>query len=306
MLYQLLVTSVILASTLVAQIEIPQEFSEPVAVRKAWKNKSAATKPLWVTLAGKRVLGNRAHVVVQVPDRLQTPAGLRLLEPLGDGYYVAGLDLTSALGVELLAGGSQTKVMALEPEDKLDASLLATDRLPKWSADESNGETVRGEMMLSYHADVDVDEARRELSQMGVRILEDSPYFQHFEVRVTPAQLRQLSKADWVQFLEPSPPPPQTKNNAISAQVIGTNQLQADPFSLTGRDVNIGIFDGGSVAAHTEFADRLTNVDRATVSFHATHVAGTMVAAGNDPKLKGMAPAAKLFNWTFQRSWDWK
>lgn len=300
MFYQILVTSFILASTLVAQIEIPPEFSEGAVVRKSWKNKSAATKPLWVSLAGKRVLGNRAHVVVEVPDRSATPAGLRLLEPLGDGYYVAGLDLTSTLGVELLAGGSQAKVMALEPEDKLDASLLSSDRLPKWAADESNGETVRAEMMLSYHADVDVEEARRELRQLGVNILEDSPYFQHFEVRVTPAQLRQLSHADWVQFLEPSPPPPQTKNNAISAQVIGSNQLQADPFSLTGRDVNIGIFDGGSVAAHTEFADRLTNVDRATVSFHSTHVAGTMVAAGNDPKLKGMAPAAKLFSWTFQ------
>jgi len=309
LIYHLLLATLLLAGMLSAQIELPREFSAPPGNGLARvKTKAAVSRPLWISLAGKRVLGNRAHVVVQVPDRAQTPVGLRLLEPLGEGFYVAGLDLTSALGVEMLAGrksaGGLSGVIAIEPEDKLDGAFLATDatlnRLPAWASDESNGETVRAEIMLSYHADVDVDEARRELRALGVSILEDSPYFQHFEVRVTPAQLRQLSQADWVQFLEPSPPPPQTKDNAISARVIGDDKLHSDPFSLTGKDVNIGIFDGGIVAAHTEFVDRLTNVDRGTVSSHATHVAGTMVAAGNDPKLKGMAPAAKLFSWSFQ------
>jgi len=309
LIYHFLLATLLLAGMLSAQIELPREFSAPPANGLARvKTKAAVSRPLWISLAGKRVLGNRAHVVVQVPDRTQTPAGLRLLEPLGEGYYVAGLDLTSALGVEMLAGRTSARglkgVIAIAPEDKLDGSFLSTDatlhRLPAWASDESNGETVRAEILLSYHADVDVDDARQELRALGVSILEDSPYFQHFEVRVTPAQLRQLSQADWVQFLEPSPPPPQTKDNAISARVIGDDKLQADPFSLTGKDVNLGIFDGGSVAAHTEFADRLTNVDRGTVSFHATHVAGTMVAAGNDPKLKGMAPAARLFSWSFQ------
>lgn len=301
------------AATLAAQIEIPREFSEPpVRVTGAARLKTlgkakAAARPLWLDLAGKRVLGNRAHVVVEVPNRKLTPAGLRLLEPLGDGYYVAALDLTSPLGVELLSGRPSARgigsVLAFAPEDKLDASLLSTDpslqRLPSWAADEINGDT-RAEMMLSYHADVDVEEARQELARLGIRILEDSAYFRHFEVRLTPPQLRELSKADWVQFLEPSPPPPRTHNNSTSAHLIGGDLLQSDPFSLTGRDLNIGIFDGGSVAAHTEFGDRLTNIDRATVSFHSTHVAGTLAAAGNDPRLKGLAPAAKLFSWTFQ------
>lgn len=261
-----------------------------------------------MSLAGKRVLSNRAHVVVQVNDRRQVPAGVRLLESLGGGAYVAALDLTSSTGVELLAGRAAVSglgaVIAIEPEDKLDGSLLATDpslvTLPRWASDESGGETTQAEMMVVYHADVDVDLARQELQRMGIRILEDSPYFQHFEVRLTPVQLRELSKADWVQFLEPSPAPPQTKDNAISARLIGVDQAQADPFSLTGRDVNIGIFDGGSVSAHGEFGDRVTNVDRGTASFHATHVAGTMVAAGFEPKLRGMAPAARLFSWSFQ------
>ena len=195
MFYHLLATAVLVPATLLAQIEIPPAFSQPpvrstplARAQSAAQAKDAPARPLWLSLAGKRVLNNRAHVVVRVADRARVPTGLRLLEPLGDGYYVAGLDLTSALGVDLLAGRHAAKalaaVIALEPEDKLDPSLLAAGpnftRLPAWSADESNGETVRAEMMLSYHADVDVEDARAELRQLGVTILEDSPYFQHF------------------------------------------------------------------------------------------------------------------------------
>ena len=317
MFRQLLIPFILVPIDLWAQIEIPQEFSEPPAARlnaaaRVKRAKSTLDRPLWMSLAGQRVLGNRAHLLVQIGDRALAPPGLRLLEPMGDGIYVASLDLTSALGVDLLSGRTHQRglgaVIAFEPDDKLDESLRQSDAtlsrlprpLPRWAADEIAGETVRAEMMVSYHADVDVEEARQELRRMGVSILEDSPYFQHFEVRVTPAQLRELSKADWVQFLEPSPPAPQLKENAISARLIGGDKLQAVPFSLTGREVNIGIFDGGNVSMHSEFGDRLTNIDRSTASFHSTHVAGTIMAAGNDPRLKGLAPAAKLFSWTFQ------
>ena len=315
MFYHLLIAIVLVPTILLAQIEIPREFSQSAArfagAERMKRVQGALERPLWMSLAGKRVLGNRAHVGVRISrmsDRALVPTGLRLLEPLGDGFYVASLDLTSPLGVDLLAGRAIQKdlgaVVSFEAEDKLDPALLAAggtlSLLPRWSSDEIAGETVRAETMVSYHADVDVEEARRELAQLGIAILEDTPYFQHFEVRLTPAQLRELSKADWVRYLEPSPPPPRLKENAVSARLIGNDKLQADPFSLTGREVNIGIFDGGNVSAHTEFGDRLMNVDRATVSFHSTHVAGTMIAAGNDPRLKGMAPAAKLFSWTFQ------
>jgi hypothetical protein len=312
--YPLLTLVVLVPTVLFAQIEIPQEFTQPRTPSmarlkaRAATNKTAFERPLWMSLAGKRVLGNRAHVVVQLPVGAPIPEGLRLLEPLGGGAYVAGIDLTSPLGVDLLAGRANQRaigsVTALEPTDKLDAALDAPldsglTRLPRWASEEGEGETVLGDMMVSFHADVDINLARQDLQKLGIRVLEESAYFEHFEVRLTAAQLRELSKADWVRYLEPSPPPPQTKDNAVSAQLIGGDRLQADPYSLTGLDVNIGIFDGGNVSAHSEFAGRLTNVDRFSTSFHSTHVAGTLIAAGNDPKLKGMAPAARLFSWTF-------
>ncbi len=305
-----LVPSFLFAVLAFAQIEIPAEFTQPKATRvQALKTRAAAAQPgpLWISLAGKRVLGNRAHVIMPLADPARPPAGVRVLEPWGDGLYLVGLDLTSSLGVEMLAGRAATApAQVLEDADKLGAALLAKDptlaSLPRAVSDEANGQTVRSEVIVCYHADVDPELVREDLRRLGVNILEDSPYFRHFEVRLSPTQLRELVKADWVQFLEPSPAPARTLDNAISARLIGDDKLQADPYSLTGREVNLGIIDGGSVAAHTEFGDRLTLVDRGTSSAHATHVAGTMIAAGNDPKLKGMAPAARLFSWSYSGS----
>lgn len=76
--------------------------------------------------------------------------------------------------------------------------------------------------------------------------------------------------------------------------------------SLTGSGVVLREWDGGSArSTHTEFGGRVTVVDGAAHVGHATHVAGTLIAAGvftidsSAGQLKGMAPSATL------RSFDW-
>jgi len=66
----------------------------------------------------------------------------------------------------------------------------------------------------------------------------------------------------------------------------------------------LGEWDGGRVRnSHQEFTDqgdpRVTPQDGGSVSEHATHVAGTMVAAGIHAQAKGMAYKATL------KSWEW-
>jgi hypothetical protein len=74
---------------------------------------------------------------------------------------------------------------------------------------------------------------------------------------------------------------------------------------LTGKDyTGLGEWDGGAVRiTHQEFTDgdssRVKVMDGASVRDHATHVAGTLIAAGVEPQAKGMAFEATL------RSWDW-
>ncbi len=73
-------------------------------------------------------------------------------------------------------------------------------------------------------------------------------------------------------------------------------------FNLTGEGETLGIWDGGGVRlSHDEFGGRVTQEDDAdNYNFHATHVAGTMVAKGVDPAAKGMAFEAGL------HAYDWE
>lgn len=89
-----------------------------------------------------------------------------------------------------------------------------------------------------------------------------------------------------------------TDNNTRSAATIGTTQLW--PGGSLGLNLSgasnavkgkLGIWDGGKILNnHIEFGTRITQKDNATtVSDHATHVAGTLIAAGNYSPAKGMA-----------------
>ena len=89
-----------------------------------------------------------------------------------------------------------------------------------------------------------------------------------------------------------------TDNNTTAAATTNTAKLYAGGglgLSLSGSTMpndKIAIWDGGAIlTTHTEFATgRIRTRDNATtLSSHATHVAGTMMAAGIYPAAKGMA-----------------
>lgn len=87
-------------------------------------------------------------------------------------------------------------------------------------------------------------------------------------------------------------------NTAISSAAA---QLNATPYSLTGSGMKVAVWDEGSIrAAHQELTGRITlKNSSASLSDHATHVAGTIAAAGVRSAAKGMAPAATV------DSYDW-
>lgn len=90
-------------------------------------------------------------------------------------------------------------------------------------------------------------------------------------------------------------------NNTIAAATTRASQLWpggASGLSLSGstpamrNKLGVWEFDGAPLASHVEFEGRLLQKDVPTGSSgndHATHVAGTMIAAGKNPIAKGMA-----------------
>lgn len=100
-----------------------------------------------------------------------------------------------------------------------------------------------------------------------------------------------------------------TTHNANSAKTTSTNKVHPGAgygFALDGAGMTVHEWDAGAVLAnHQEYSGRVTQVDNAnSTHYHATHVAGTMIALGVQSAAKGMAPAAHLnaYDWNSDES----
>ncbi len=100
-----------------------------------------------------------------------------------------------------------------------------------------------------------------------------------------------------------------TTNNVDAAKTISTDKLWpggSTGFDLTGNGQTLGEWDAGKVReTHQELVGRVTQVDNSpNWHNHATHVAGTMIAAGVEAKAKGMSYEAVLdaYDWNNDES----
>ncbi len=88
-----------------------------------------------------------------------------------------------------------------------------------------------------------------------------------------------------------------TDENIISAATIRTSQLWpggSTGLALSGSSAvltgKLAMWDEGDVrATHVELVGRVTNMDNLVISNHSTHVAGTLIASGVNPLVKGMS-----------------
>lgn len=85
-----------------------------------------------------------------------------------------------------------------------------------------------------------------------------------------------------------------TTFNDASAVTIGANDLYATGnlgLNLSGSSMFAGVWDGGKVRdSHVEFTGRVSIVDDSgSLSDHATHVTGTIIASGVSPLRRGIA-----------------
>ncbi len=90
--------------------------------------------------------------------------------------------------------------------------------------------------------------------------------------------------------------------NVNAAISTGANLIRnTPPYDLNGAGWTVGIWDGGALrATHQEFGGRVTVRDGASMIDHATHVGGTIGAAGVVAAALGMAPSVLIssYDWT--------
>jgi hypothetical protein len=85
-----------------------------------------------------------------------------------------------------------------------------------------------------------------------------------------------------------------TTYNLNAARTLSTDKVWeggGEGYALSGKGIVVGFWDGGVLrSTHVEFGDRAKIIDGfADIIGHATHVAGTVGAAGINPRARGMA-----------------
>ncbi len=155
-------------------------------------------------------------------------------------------------------------------------------------------------LQIVFQSEVTFEDAQAAIDAVGGTI--DTPlavafaHPQRLTVRVPSMSVTDLAKDERV-FGVYGPPLRPKSMNAVAAQVSKVTPLFSAPYNLNGSGVVLSIFepDGPPDTAHPEFGGRLTShFTSTTPDDHATHVSGTMIAAGINPAAKGMAPAATL------------
>ena len=246
---------------------------------------------LLLSLFASGLWAERLHLLVKasrsVDEKSLSSQGMRLVEPLGDGEWIVSVERNAA---------AASFAVPIPQNKKLSAELLE-GRAPLWAQLKLRGEAGL-ELMVYFHKDLSADELQWEIDRLGGQVVERSDYFERLTVKVRADDLLTIAALDCVRFIEPVFPPFETTSNAESSVMVKAKELQ-DNFALDGAGAKVAIIDE-IVDLHPEFGDRLKLVRTGTAGFHGTHVAGTVAAAGSiDPRLRGMAPAAKLISFGF-------
>lgn len=159
------------------------------------------------------------------------------------------------------------------------------------------------EVNVVFQRDVDFDDALQAIVAAGGATdpfrFKFSPSHR-IEAKIPPASLEALASDDRVLTITGPHRFKIATENATSAAVSHVTEVQAGPYNLSGDGVTVSLFElGEAQTTHVEFGGRLTlapGTSGGTSSDrrHATHVSGTIGAAGVRPDAKGMAPKVQI------------
>lgn len=265
-----------------------------------------------------RLHGSLRAQAVKLKARAYIP---ETLETLSDGEFYLTFTSTpdsgarallADRGIELLEHITRTTWRVIV-SDTVNTSEIAglTGAEPVWPADKcsprlweqcvesADADTAEWSVMVSFAGEESAKTAQALLQQAGAvsQSLDDQDG--HFLVRATTETLLNLCSLPPVSSLA-LPPPPEKTHNANAAALSNVDDLQTSPYGLTGSGIRIAVRDGGQIASHSDFGSRLVIVDTATVSAHATHVAGTIGGSGaGSSAARGMATAATLYSYDY-------
>ncbi|MBN2006326.1 MAG: S8 family serine peptidase, partial [Anaerolineae bacterium] len=246
----------------------------------------------------------RMHVLLQldfIPRQAAKDAlaveGVELLAYIPDYTWIASVPIARL--TEVAAHPGVTWIGQLQVQDKLDPAIAKE----QWGPYNLTPDGVAA-VYVALHRDESLDTGRALVAQHGGKIAGEVAGINLLVVEMPRPNIEALAAADAVQWIEPAAPPLTEANDGIRQQ-IGVNVVQAAPYSLDGTNIDVLVYDSGQVGAHIDFGTRLITGDTATVSDHATHVAGTVGGSGANStaqggtalQWRGMAPNVDLISY---------
>jgi len=247
---------------------------------------------------GRHFILEAQHVLSDAERASLAARGCQVQRILANGRYL--VRMTAGADVD----GSDPIVRSVEP-------LVAAKKIqPSAYRAAAQGKAfVR--LRVLFHDDVSFEAAKEAIIRSGGMpedvLATDFSEPRHLVVRMPSMALTALASDERV--LAISGPPLRVKTyNANAAALSRVNVVQQAPYNLNGEGVVLAIFEpeecdssgqncsGRVDESHPEFQGRVISHTTTGKGDHATHVAGTMIAAGLTPQAKGMAPKATLHN----------
>jgi hypothetical protein len=205
--------------------------------------------------------------------------GVEVVQPVGGNDYVVRGSSAAA---------SAAGLREIEPSSKIAPSARR----------ELSSLRAATKLRIVFHRDVPFEEARKIVHSAGATLasplVTDFGVLRSLDVLVPENAPERLASEDEVfqihglrRVIAP--------DNTTAAALSSVTPLYTAPYDLSGRDVNVSMWDCGVAQAdHREFAGRMTLHDPGSAAQHPTHVAGTVGASGLNAPAKGMAPQVTM------------
>lgn len=244
---------------------------------------------------GKRIEGLR-HVLVHAAGPLTEADRTELA---AKGVFIQRATTRGRYFARVAEGrvAADPRVTAIEP-------IAIEKKISRSAYREVTGGRTWAELNVFFHDDVEFDDARQALLSAGAAIdplLVEYTRPNRITVKIAPQSLNALAADDRILGVTGPIRFKVRDDNAKSAALSHVDVVHAAPYGLTGQGVTVSLFElAPAQADHPEFGGRLTVAESVTGGSssnktHATHVAGTIAAAGLREDAKGMAPAARIF-----------
>jgi len=227
-------------------------------------------------------------------------SGLHLHSYLGEHAFFASArgDL---LDLDALETAPLANAVAVRTSWKLHPMLERGEVAPWTVVESKNGSAEVGTYVL-FHPDVSLDDQALTMRRHDGVVRDVIESLNGLVIEIPFENIRALADEDGVQYIQPALPRMSTTNDSNRA-ITGVDTVNAAPYNLDGSGVGVLVYDGGTAfASHQDFGGRLTVRDSDFVSFHATHVSGTVGGSGvaSGGTHRGMAPNVDIESYGFE------